>query len=87
VACLSCVNARALPHQLPVQIAAADQITRLRGHLPAAAWQARYEPGLRQLNDILSSYSPAERARARNQLTGPQTRLLDELLDGKWDLR
>jgi hypothetical protein len=87
LACLSCVNARALPYQLPVQIAAADQITRLRGHLPAALWQARYEPGLRQLNDILGSYSPAERARARNQLTEPQARLLDELLDGRWDLR
>jgi hypothetical protein len=86
LACLSCENARALPHQLPVQIAAADQIARLRGHLPVALWQARYQPRLRQLNDILRAYSPAERAQACDQLTEPQERLLDDLFTGKWDL-
>lgn len=76
-----------LPHQLPIQLAAADRIAQLRGHLHPQLWRVRYEPRLRQLRDILQVYTPAERAQARDRVTDRQNRLLDELFDGKWDLR
>lgn len=34
LACLDCANARALPHQLPIQLAAIDALEQLRPHLP-----------------------------------------------------
>jgi hypothetical protein len=85
--CLGCPNARALPHHLPVQLAAAERIAQLRGHLEPAIWAARWEPRLRQLGDILGAYTAAEKDQARNQLSGAQCQLLDQLFDGKWDLR
>jgi hypothetical protein len=85
--CLDCENARALPHQLPVQIAATDRIVALRAHVDPALWRARYEPRLAQLDDIVTAYPPAERERARQALTDTQQRMVDELLEGRWDLR
>ena len=87
LACLDCQNARALPHQLPAQIAAADRIGRLRPNVDPSLWTTRYQPRLAQLADILAAYTPAERDQARTQITTHQQRLVDELLDGKWDLR
>lgn len=87
LSCLDCENARALPHQLPMQIAAADRIAGLRTNLDPTLWRARYEPRLRQLNDILSAYTAAERERARGQISDRHLRMLGDLLDGKWDLR
>lgn len=87
LSCLGCENARALPHQLPVQIAAADRISALRVNLDPALWRVRYEPRLRQLHDILRAHTPAEREQARSRISDRHLRMLDELLDGKWDLR
>jgi len=61
LACLGCQNARALPHQMPVQLAAAERIAQLRGHLEPTLWQVRYEPRLQQLLDILRAYTLAEK--------------------------
>ena len=58
LSCLGCPNARALPHHLPVQIAAADRIAALRPHLDPAVWQARYQQPLRRLGDIVDAYTP-----------------------------
>ncbi|QTJ70150.1 hypothetical protein HYG77_31645 (plasmid) [Rhodococcus sp. ZPP] len=85
--CLDCVNARALPHHLPVQIAAADQIAALRPHLDPQMWAAKYAPVLDRLNDILGHYTSAEQDRARTEVTGEQRRLVEQMLDGQWDLR
>jgi hypothetical protein len=87
LSCLDCDNARALPHQLPVQLAAADRIAALRPHLDPAVWRAHLEPRLRQLNEISSHYTPNERDRARRQVTDQQRRMVDELLQGRWELR
>lgn len=84
--CLDCVNARALPHHLPVQIAAADQIAALRPHLDPQMWTAKYAPVLDRLDDILGHYTSAEQARARTDVTGEQRRLVEQVLDGRWDL-
>jgi hypothetical protein len=72
---------------LPVQIAAADRISELRANLDPVLWGVRYEPRLRQLHDILRAYTTAEREQARSQINDRHRRMLDELLDGKWDLR
>lgn len=85
--CLDCVNARALPHQLPVQVAAADKIAVLRPRLDPAIWQARWEPRLQQLAAITAAYTPAEREQARQAITARQQQMIDDLLEGRWDLR
>lgn len=85
--CLDCVNARALPHQLPVQLAAADKIAALRPHLDPVLWRARWEPRLQQLAGITAAYTPAERQQARQTVTPRQQQMIDDLLEGRWDLR
>lgn len=85
--CLGCDNARALPHQLPIQIAAADWITQLRGNLAPELWRIRFEPRLRQLHDIFNAYTPAEQQQARTQINDRHRALIDEVFNGKWDLR
>lgn len=85
--CLGCENARALPHQLPIQIAAADHIAALRPHIDPALWRARHEPRLQQLDDIVNAYPPGEREHARQALTNQQQRMVNDLMDGRWDLR
>ncbi|ABW12047.1 conserved hypothetical protein [Parafrankia sp. EAN1pec] len=85
--CLDCRNARALPHQLGVQIVAVDRMCALRPHLDPAAWTARLGRRLDQLEEILNHYTRAERDRARETVTDRQRQLVGELLDGRWDLR
>lgn len=87
LACLSCQNARALPHQLPVQTAVRDRISALRPNLAPELWRARYEPVLDSLDDILGHYTPAERDRARRELSVDQQSLVDDLMNGRLDLR
>jgi hypothetical protein len=87
LACLDCANARALPHQLPVQLAAADKIAALRPHLDPAVWQARWEPRLQQLAGITAAYTTAERQQARQVVTAGQQQMIDDLMEGRWDLR
>jgi hypothetical protein len=86
-ACLSCVNARALPHQLPVQITAADRIAALRPHVDPRTWRVRYEPLLQQLDDVIAAYPAAERDNARAAATDTHRQLVDNLLNGALDLR
>jgi hypothetical protein len=85
--CLSCENARALPHQLSVQALLSDRLARLCPNLDPSWWQARYEQPLRQLQDILDHYSPGEVERARRAATAHHRKLVDKLLDGSLDLR
>lgn len=85
--CLDCPNARALPRHLPVQIAVADQIKQLRAHMDPATWRARYGPRLDQLAGIITAYTAAEQQQARQALDARQRQLVDDLLDGRLDLR
>lgn len=85
--CLDCVNARALPHQLPVQLAAAETIQAMRPHLDPQLWSVRFAPRLQQLQDIASAFEATEVARARDAITPDHQRLVTELLEGRWDLR
>lgn len=87
LSCLDCRNARALPQQLPVQLAAAERIAALHPHVDPAVWNTRFRPRLDQLEEIVSTYTPAEREHARRNVTGGQQQMIGELLDGQWDLR
>jgi hypothetical protein len=87
LSCLDCPNARALPRQLPAQIAAAEHIAALRPHLSPAVWDARFQPRLDQLEEIVNTYTAAERGLARRQVTAQLRQMTGELLDGHWDLR
>jgi hypothetical protein len=87
LSCLDCPNARALPRQLPAQIAAAEHVAALRPHLSPAIWEARFRPRLDQLEEIVNTYTPAERDHARRQVTVQLQHRIGELLDGRWDLR
>lgn len=87
MACLDCPNARALPRHLPVQIAVADRLTALRPNLASAVWSTRYEPRLGQLTEIIGTYTRAEQEQARRNLNARQRGLVDDLIDGKLDLR
>ncbi|MFJ6661333.1 hypothetical protein ACIQNG_34060 [Streptomyces sp. NPDC091377] len=87
LACLDCENARALPHQLPVQIELRDRLAALRSHMDPDVWRVRFERPLDQLCDVVSHYSTAEQEQARRNLTGPQRQLVDDLAMGRLDLR
>ncbi|MFF3313182.1 hypothetical protein [Streptomyces sp. NPDC002952] len=85
--CLTCENARALPHHLPVQLAVRDGIRQRRPHLDPPVWQARFRAPLQQLEEIIKHFTDAEHEQARADLGTGQQRLVDDLLDGRWDLR
>ncbi|MGP4104049.1 hypothetical protein [Nonomuraea sp. KM90] len=85
--CLTCENARALPHHLPVQLATHDRILALRPNLDPATWSVRYQDTAARLKDILDHYGPTEQARARTALTPAQLQLVEDLMEGRMDLR
>ncbi|MFI9585919.1 hypothetical protein ACIHCQ_29690 [Streptomyces sp. NPDC052236] len=85
--CLTCENARALPHHLPVQMAARDGILQRRPHLDPPVWHARFRAPLQQLEGIIDHFTEAEHRQAQDDLTADQQRLVDDLLDGRLDLR
>jgi hypothetical protein len=87
LACLDCPNARALPHHLPVQIALHDHLASLRPNLDPATWSVRYAQPFSQLEDILGHYTLAERDHARAQVTARQRGLVEDLINGRLDLR
>ncbi len=86
-ACLGCGNARALPHQLPVQIVVRDRLLATRPNSDPATWHAKYQAAADRLEDILRHYTPAEREQARAKLSDGQSELIDDLLAGRLDLR
>ncbi|MET8921715.1 hypothetical protein ABZ774_08975 [Streptomyces sp. NPDC047802] len=86
-ACLGCENARALPHQLPVQIVVRDRLLATRPNSDPATWHAKYQTATDRLEDILRHYTPAEREQARANLSDGQSELIDDLLSGRLDLR
>ncbi|MFH9216296.1 hypothetical protein OG944_02645 [Streptomyces anulatus] len=86
-ACLGCENARALPHQLPVQIVVRDRLLAARPNSDPTTWRAKYLAATDRLEDILRHYTPAEREQARANLSDRQSELIDDLLSGRLDLR
>uniref|UniRef100_A0A8D3WN30 Uncharacterized protein n=2 Tax=Streptomyces TaxID=1883 RepID=A0A8D3WN30_STRFA len=87
LACLGCENARALPHQLPLQIAALDQMSILKVHTDVATWNARHAVHHERLQDLVGQYHQSEQDLARRRLTGRQSEMINDLMAGRMDLR
>lgn len=87
LACLSCRNARALPHHLPVQVSVHDRLAALRANLPPQIWDHRYGQPFARLSDLLGHYGPEERDDARERLSVADRLLVDDLMNGGLDLR
>ncbi|MCC3773804.1 hypothetical protein [Streptomyces sp. UNOB3_S3] len=88
LACLSCRNARALPHHLPVQVYVHDQLAQLRTHIDPDVWAFRYGDAFARLTHLIGPphYTAADREQARTQLTEQDRHLADDLLEGRLDL-
>jgi hypothetical protein len=87
LACLGCPNARALPHQLPLQVIVHDHLKTLRANLPPQAWEHRFGEAFSRLTSLLGHYTPEDRAIARNRITPEDRHLAGDLLGGRLDLR
>jgi hypothetical protein len=87
LACLGCPNARALPHQLPVQVVVHDHLKTLRADLPPRAWEHRFGEAFSRLTSLLGHYTPEDRAAARDRVAPEDRHLADDLLSGRLDLR
>jgi hypothetical protein len=87
LACLGCPNARALPHQLPVQVVVHDHLKTLRADLPAQAWEHRFGDAFTRLTSLLGHYTPEDLAAACDRITPEDRHLADDLLSGRLDLR
>jgi hypothetical protein len=85
--CLSCPNARALPHQLPAQVTAHDQLATLRANLELDEWDHRYGDAFARLTDLLRHYSGEDRDDARSRILPEERDRVTALLDGRLDLR
>ncbi|QSE87722.1 hypothetical protein JWS13_03515 (plasmid) [Rhodococcus pseudokoreensis] len=85
--CLLCPNARALPHQLPIQVATHDRLAALRTNLNPQTWDRRYAEPFARLTDLLGHYSVEDRDTARHRLSPEDRQLLDDLMNGRLDLR
>ncbi|MFD5052874.1 hypothetical protein [Streptomyces tendae] len=87
LACLGCENARALPHQLPLQVVALDQLNNLRTHVDPATWKARHQVHQERLEDLVGHYRESERNKARQDLTERQQKMINDPMSGRMDLR
>ncbi|RFC78203.1 hypothetical protein [Streptomyces sp. AcE210] len=85
--CLRCENARALPRQLPVQIEAHGRLKHLQRDLDPRLWAHLHAESYARLSNLLGHYTPAERAVARNRVTAAERALVDDLINGRMDLR
>ncbi|MET9895164.1 hypothetical protein ABZZ47_34130 [Streptomyces sp. NPDC006465] len=85
--CLRCENARALPRQLPVQIETHRRLKDLQRDLDPRLWSHRHAESFARLSNLLGQYTAAERAGARERVTIAERRLVDDLINGRLDLR
>ncbi|MCX5129429.1 hypothetical protein [Streptomyces sp. NBC_00347] len=85
--CLRCENARALPRQLPVQVHTHDRLKALKTDLDARLWNHLHAETFARLTHLLTSYTTAERSDARMRLTMAERELVDDLMNGRLDLR
>lgn len=84
--CLECPCARALPHHLPVQVAAHDALADARAAMPALRWARRFALPHAQLSDLLAQAGDPAVARARAAVTAEHQNLVTRLLGRELDL-
>ncbi|MGW2105819.1 hypothetical protein [Streptomyces sp. NPDC001948] len=85
--CLRCENARALPHQLPVQVEAHGRLKHLKRDLDPRLWAHLHAETFARLSNLLGHYTLAERSNARDRVTAAERALVDDLISGRMDLR
>ncbi|WP_327322656.1 hypothetical protein OG735_09290 [Streptomyces sp. NBC_01210] len=85
--CLRCENARALSRQLPVQIEAHERLRHLQRDLDPRLWDHRHAEPFARLANLLGQYTQAERSDARDRVTAAERALVDDLINGRLDLR
>jgi hypothetical protein len=83
--CLECPCARALPHHLPIQIAARDLLQQRRNQVSALNWARRFSVPAARLDDLLASAGAAAVDAAQNQITNDHRDLVERLLAGELD--
>ncbi len=85
--CLGCPCARALPHHLPIQVAARDFLHQRRGQIGALRWAERFAVPFTQLEDLLGKAGDAATERAQGETTDDHRALVARLLNGELDQR
>lgn len=85
--CLDCGCARAMPHHLPIQLAARDMLAERRTQMTALRWAERFAFPFHQLEDLLDKAGEAAGDRARAKITPADRDLVRRLLEGELDQR
>jgi hypothetical protein len=68
-------------------VAVHDQLKVLRADLPPKVWDHRFADPFGRLTSLLSHYVLDDRDTARTQITAEEQHLVDDLLNGRLDLR
>jgi hypothetical protein len=84
--CLSCPNARSLPHHLPLQVAVHDALQDRQREMTPLRWAQRFGLPHAQLADLLEQARTPAVLDARVQLTDNQRELVDRFLDRALDV-
>lgn len=82
--CLDCPCARALPHHLPIQIAALDLLTHKRQEMTALRWAQKFAHPAHQLENLLEQAGPAAEY-AAGSVTDADRTLVARLLNREFD--
>ncbi|MEV7722175.1 hypothetical protein [Streptomyces sp. NPDC088184] len=85
--CLRCENARALPRHLSVQVEAHGRLKHLQRDLDPRLWAHLHAETFARLSNLLGHYTPAERSDARDRVTAAERALVDDLINGRMNLR
>ena len=83
--CLDCPCARAMPHHLPIQLAALDLLQQKRTQMAAARWAIQLAYPTAQLEDLVDLYGSAAVATARTKITDDERSLVVRLFDRELD--
>jgi hypothetical protein len=83
--CLDCPCARALPHHLPIQVAARDLLQHKQNEMTALRWAQRLAYPFHQLEDLLDKAGAAAVQNARQQVTDTDRALVARLLNRELD--
>jgi hypothetical protein len=84
--CFGCGNAVAVPRHLPRIIYLHEAMTALRSAVSPAAWNLDWAQHHARVGDLLDTHtSPTERGQLRLQLTEPDRRLVDQMLQRRLD--
>lgn len=82
--CLDCPCARALPHHLPIQVAARDLLEQKRSEMTALRWAQHFSYPMSQLDNLLD-HAGAAVEQAQQNITDADRALVARLLNREFD--